>query len=273
MNAAAGVAPDGFGVRLRAAIAERGRLCIGIDPHPPLLEAWGLTDDAVGAARFGLLCAEAFASEVSVVKPQVAFYEQYGAAGIDALEEVIAACRSRGALVIADAKRGDIGSTMTGYARAWLGDGPLGADAVTLSPYLGYGALAPAIDAARAAGRGVFVLARTSNPEGKQVQEGGVAQAIVDDARADNADGTATVGLVVGATRGHGLDLGSLGGPVLAPGLGAQGATAEDLPRIFGGVELLLPSTSRDVLREGPALPALRAAARRERDAVERALA
>ncbi len=270
--------PAGFAARLREAIASRGRLCVGIDPHPPLLAAWGLTDDAVGAARFGLVCAAAFASEVGFVKPQVAFFEQYGAAGMEALEEVIAACRSAGAVVIADAKRGDIGSTMAGYARAWLGDGPFRADAVTLSPYLGYGSLEPAVTAAREAGRGVFVLARTSNPEGATVQEAqgergrSVAQGVVDAARADNADGRATVGLVVGATARHGLDLSGLRGPVLAPGLGAQGATPADLARIFPDPALVIPSTSRQVLRVGPTVRTLRDAALRTRDEVEAAL-
>ncbi|TWS17948.1 orotidine-5'-phosphate decarboxylase [Tsukamurella asaccharolytica] len=262
-----------FAARVAAAVADRGRLVVGIDPHPPLLAAWGLSDDAAGVRAFGLRCAEAVAGEVGFVKPQVAFFEQFGAAGMHALEEVIAACREAGAVVIADAKRGDIGSTMAGYARAWLGDSPLAADAVTLSPYLGYGSLRPAIDAARAAGRGVFVLARTSNPEGAQVQAEGVGQRIVDDARADNADGAGTVGLVVGATRDHGLQLDGLNGPILAPGLGAQGATPADLAAIFGSGGTVLPSSSRQVLGAGPDAVALRSAALTVRDEIEAALA
>lgn len=261
-----------FAGRVAAAVSERGALVVGIDPHPPLLQAWGLADDAAGVREFGLRCAEAFAGHVGFVKPQVAFFEQFGSAGLAALEEVIAACRAAGAVVIADAKRGDIGSTMAGYARAWLGDSPLAADAVTVSPYLGYGSLEPAITTARAAGRGVFVLARTSNPEGGRIQAGGVAQSIVDDARADNADGTGTVGLVVGATREHGLELDGLGGPILAPGLGAQGATAADLPAIFGRGHLVLPNSSRQVLGAGPDVGALRDAALAARAEVAAAL-
>ncbi|GAA1014535.1 orotidine-5'-phosphate decarboxylase [Nocardiopsis tropica] len=261
-----------FAQRVAQACAARGHLVVGIDPHPPLLAAWGLSDDAEGVRAFGLRCAEAFAGEVGFIKPQVAFFEQFGAAGLAALEEVTAACREAGAVVIADAKRGDIGSTMAGYARAWLGDSPLAADAVTLSPYLGYGSLKPAIDAARAAGRGVFVLSRTSNPEGAQVQAHGVAQRIVDDARPDNADGAGTVGLVVGATREHGLDLAGLGGPILAPGLGAQGATPADLAAIFGPEATVLPNSSRQVLSAGPDAGALRDAALSVRDEVEQAL-
>jgi orotidine-5'-phosphate decarboxylase len=260
-------APVSFASRVDATVAARGRLCVGIDPHPPLLAAWGLSDDAAGVQEFGLRCAEAFAGEVGFVKPQVAFFEQFGAAGMAALEEVIAACRAAGTVVIADAKRGDIGSTMAGYARAWLGDSPLAADAVTLSPYLGYGSLAPAVELARSSGRGIFVLARTSNPEGAAVQLGGVAQRIVDASAAD-AD---TVGLVVGATRDHGLRLDGAG-PILAPGLGAQGATAADLPRIFGDTRRLLPNSSRAVLAAGPDVAALRDAALRARDEVEAAL-
>ncbi|WP_461166893.1 orotidine-5'-phosphate decarboxylase [Tsukamurella serpentis] len=261
-----------FGRRVAAAVAARGRLVVGIDPHPPLLAAWGLSDDAAGVREFGLRCAEAFAGEIGFVKPQVAFFEQFGAAGMLALEEVIAACRAAGAVVIADAKRGDIGSTMAGYARAWMGDSPLAADAVTLSPYLGYGSLAPAVDAARSAGRGVFVLARTSNPEGAQVQADGVAQRIVDAARSDNADGTGTVGLVVGATRDHGLDLTGLAGPILAPGLGAQGASPSDLRAVFGPGAMVLPNSSRQVLSAGPQASSIRDAALSVRDEVERAL-
>ncbi len=269
----------GFAARVRTAVAARGRLCAGIDPHPQLLDAWGLPRTAEGLARFTDACVRAFGPTVAAVKPQVALFEEYGAAGLAVLEAALPALREAGTLVIADAKRGDIGSTMAAYARAWLGEGsPLAADAVTAAPYLGYGALAPAVDLAGETGRGVFVLARTSNPEGEAVQTAvlagaapapTVAQSVV--AAAAGAGGTA--GLVVGATREHGLDLAGFPGPVLAPGLGAQGAEPADLPGIFAGAtELLLPSSSRAILREGPDPQALRAAAERTRDAIERAL-
>jgi orotidine-5'-phosphate decarboxylase len=272
-----------FGERLTDAVADRGRLCVGIDPHPGLLERWGLTDDVTGLERFAMACVEALAGEVAVLKPQVAFFEAHGSAGLAVLERTTAAAQQAGALVLADAKRGDIGSTMAAYARAWLGDGsPLAADAVTLSPYLGVGALHPALELAASTGRGVFVLALTSNPEGAAVQRAvdaygrTVAQAVVDSLGVRNAGAVplGSAGIVVGATVGAlGVDLTALNGPVLAPGLGAQGASAQDLARVFSGVgHLVLPTTSRDVLRHGPGVDALRAAALRVRDEVAAAV-
>lgn len=272
-----------FGARLTAALAGRGRLCVGIDPHPGLLADWGLTDDVAGLERFAMTAVEALAGEVAVLKPQVAFFEAHGSAGLAVLERTVAAAQQAGALVLADAKRGDIGSTMAAYARAWLSDGsPLAADAVTLSPYLGVGSLDPALELAERTGRGVFVLALTSNKEGPEVQRAvdadgrPVAQVVVDELAARNAtaSGLGSAGIVVGATVGsHGLDLTGFNGPVLAPGLGAQGASAADLARVFGDQRhLVLPTTSRDVLRHGPDVGALRVAALRVRDEVTAAL-
>lgn len=271
---------SGFGGRYTKAVAERGRLCAGIDPHAALLEEWGLSVDIDGLSAFADICVEALGPVAAVIKPQVAFFEPFGSAGFAVLERVVAGCREAGALVIADAKRGDIGSTMAAYAQAWLSESsPLCADSVTASPYLGYESLRPALDLARSGERGVFVLARTSNPEGGELQraqvgERTVAQSIVDAAAAENTDGTATVGLVVGATREHGLDLAGLRGPILAPGLGAQGATAADLPIVFEGADpaWVLPASSRGVLRAGPDPIALRDAFVRARDEVEAAL-
>lgn len=277
-----------FTARLRRAVGQRGRLCVGIDPHPSLLDDWGLPRSPAGLAAFTDACVAAFGDAAAVVKPQVALFEEYGAAGLAVLERTIADLRGAGALVIADAKRADIGSTMEAYARAWLGDGaPLSCDAVTTVPYLGFGALQPAVDLARASGRGVFVLARTSNPEGRNVQTArlsssddgpgngqagparSVAQSVVDDA----SGGHGSVGLVVGATRAHGLDLSGFGGPILAPGLGAQGAEPGDLPEIFpGSTDLLLATSSRAVLRLGPRPQALRGAALRLTHEIESAL-
>ncbi|MGB3664669.1 orotidine-5'-phosphate decarboxylase, partial [Mycolicibacter algericus] len=152
----------GFGARLAAATTARGPLCLGIDPHPELLADWGLPATADGLAAFSDTCVTAFAG-FAVVKPQVAFFEAYGSAGYLVLERTIAALREAGVLVLADAKRGDIGSTMAAYAAAWAGESPLAADAVTASPYLGFGSLRPLLDTAAAHRRGVFVLAATSN--------------------------------------------------------------------------------------------------------------
>ncbi|MGX7829262.1 orotidine-5'-phosphate decarboxylase [Actinokineospora sp. 24-640] len=265
----------GFGARLAASVGERGSLCVGIDPHPGLLDAWGLPRDVTGLERFALTCVEALAGEVAVLKPQSAFFEAHGSRGVAVLERVIAEARAAGALVLVDAKRGDIGSTMAAYAQAYLAEGsPLAGDAVTLSPYLGFGSLEPALAAAEASGRGVFVLALTSNPEGASVQRaeaGGrsVAQAVVDAAAARNAGAVplGPVGLVVGATLAEtGIDLGALNGPILAPGVGAQGAGAADLARLFGDARYVLPTSSRDVLRHGPDTAAVRTAALRLRD-------
>jgi orotidine-5'-phosphate decarboxylase len=269
----------GFGARLADAVSRCGPLCLGIDPHPELLRSWGLPEDPDGLARFAGACVEAFTG-FAVVKPQVAFFEAYGSAGYAVLERTIAALREAGVLVLADAKRGDIGSTMAAYAAAWAGDSPLAADAVTASPYLGFGSLCPLLDVAAAHHRGVFVLAATSNPEGADVQQAvqqgadgrTVAQSIVDAAAAVNRNALpepGSVGVVVGATAPRVPDLGSLGGPVLVPGIGAQGGRAEALAGLGGARPgQLLPAVSREVLAAGPDVAALRAAAERLRDAV-----
>ena len=261
-----------FGARLEEALDSRGSLCVGIDPHPGLLEAWGLTDDAEGLTRFADSCVAAFADIVAVVKPQSAFFEAYGSQGIAALERTVAACRAAGALVCLDVKRGDIGTTMAAYARAYLDPAaPLAADAITVSPYLGVGSLQPAFDAVDRFGAGAFVLALTSNPEGPQVQRARaadgrtVAQLVLDELAERNAGAAAlgSLGAVVGATIGEAeIDLSRLNGPFLVPGIGAQGGTAEDVRRIFGdALRNVLPSVSREVLRHGPDVAALRAAA------------
>lgn len=270
-----------WGQRLRSAIADRGRLCVGIDPHPELLRSWDLPVSVEGLETFAEICVEAFTGEVALVKPQVAFFEAYGSGGYAVLERTISVLRAAGTLVVADAKRGDIGSTMEAYAQSWLGEGSsLSSDAVTVSPYLGFGALGPALSLASANGRGLFVLARTSNPEGGELQcaqtaEGvSVAQSVVDAAASRNSEEPDTVGLVVGATRGHGLDLSNYSGPILAPGLGAQGATVADLAEIFAeSRDVLLPNTSRGVLKVGPSVSALRDAAAKVRDEIEAGLA
>lgn len=268
---------DSFGARLDAALDRRGSLCVGIDPHPALLQAWGLTDDVDGLSAFADVCVEAFGPSAAVVKPQSAFFETYGAAGIAVLERTVAACRAAGALVLLDVKRGDIGTTMAAYARAYLNPkSALAVDAITLSPYLGVGSLQPAFEAIAEHGAGAFVLALTSNPEGAQVQHARtvdgrqVAQAVLDDVAAINAGAAplGSVGVVVGATIGTAeVEFGQLNGPFLVPGIGAQGGTAEDVRRIFGdGLAAVLPSLSREVLRHGPDPAALRAAVERQQE-------
>jgi orotidine-5'-phosphate decarboxylase len=281
-----------FGARLRVAMDERGPLCAGIDPHPGLLSQWGLDDSVKGLETFAMTCVEAFAGTVAIVKPQSAFFERFGSAGVAVLERTLAGLRETGTLSILDAKRGDIGSTMAAYAHAYLAPhSPLRADALTVSPFLGFESLRPALDLAREGGRGLFVLTLTSNPEGAQVQHAtqhdrSVAGSIVDGVTRENAAGhgnghtansghtdstgemLGSIGMVIGATIGKavqrlGLDLAGANAPLLAPGVGAQGATAEDLRVVFGAaLGNVLASSSREILGAGPDVVTLRAAAR-----------
>ena len=266
-----------FGSRLRSAMDGRGRLCVGIDPHPALLDAWGMTDSAVGLERFSLTAVEALAGTAAVVKPQSAFFERHGSKGIAVLEKVVTACRERGALVLLDVKRGDIGSTAQAYADAYLDPtSPLAVDAVTVSPYLGFGSLDPFIATALAHDAGVFVLALTSNQEGPQFQHAvcadgrTVAGTVLAEVRERNAgvEDLGSVGVVVGATIGETAEDLDVGGPLLVPGIGAQGGTVEDVRRIFGpAARNVLPSRSREVLAAGPDKQALHQAALRTAEA------
>lgn len=278
----------GFGDRLAAAMKAKGPLCVGIDPHPALLEAWGLEDSAQSLRIFSQRVLEASADRAAAIKPQVALFERHGSAGLAALEELLAAATQADVLVVADAKRGDIGSTMAAYAQAWLGEkSPLATDSVTLSPYLGFESLRPALDLADSQGRGTFVLALTSNPEGKTVQHVGgagasVAAQIIGAAQAENAQRSwqtmGPCGLVVGATVADALtrleiDPSSFNGPILAPGFGAQGATADDLYRVFAGVEdQVLVNSSRGILAAGPQVKDLGQAANQAREQLLEAL-
>jgi orotidine-5'-phosphate decarboxylase len=258
-----------FGARLHDAMAAHGPLCAGIDPHRALVESWDLPYDVAGLERFALTCVEAFAGRVAAVKPQSAFFEVFGSRGVAVLERVLTDLREAGTLTILDAKRGDIGSTMGAYAEAYLGrDAVAPPDALTVSPYLGYESLRPAIDLAEQTGRGLFVLALTSNLEGATVQHAvrdgrSVAASVVDGAAADNAAARGrgelgSIGLVIGATVGTavhdlGLDLVSAATPVLAPGFGAQGGTVESLAATFGAARgQVLAASSREILGAGP---------------------
>lgn len=258
----------GFGERVRAALGERGPLCVGIDPHAALLDAWGLPDSAEGTREFGLRTVEAAAGRVGVVKPQVSFFERFGSAGFAALEDVMAAARAAGLIVIADAKRGDIDTTMDAYARAWLAPGaPLEADAVTVNPFLGVGSLERTFALAEESGKGVFVLAATSNPEAGSVQHARTARsqtvsaAIIAEVSARSAATTAegewaSIGFVIGATvqwSDAGIADFRPAAPILAPGFGAQGAGPGDLRTRFGAhASMVIASESRSILSAGP---------------------
>ncbi|WP_152363662.1 orotidine-5'-phosphate decarboxylase [Microlunatus speluncae] len=258
-----------YGERLTAVIKDRGALCVGIDPHPALLDRWGLPRDAAGLERFARGTVEALGETVAVFKPQSAFYEAYGSAGIAVLELLLADIAAAGAISLLDVKRGDIGSTMDAYAAAYLAEGStLAADAITITPYVGVETLAGTADLAVRNGRGVYVLALTSNPEAPAQQLARtaagttVAETVIGWAADRNAgaEPLGSVGLVVGATIDPpGFDFAKLNGSILAPGVGAQGGEPEHLPAIFGpATDLVLPSASREVLSAGPDPEALR---------------
>ncbi len=267
-----------FGARLHAAMSERGQFCVGIDPHGSLLTAWGLGDDPGGLETFALSVVEAVAPYASVVKPQSAFYERFGSRGVAVLERVIAESRAAGALVLLDVKRGDIGSTSQAYADAYLDpSSPLAADAITASPFLGFGSLDPMVETARHHGAGLFVLALTSNKEGPEVQQataadgGTVAGAVLDRLRHLNAadDPLGSFGAVVGATISDPVEDLDINGALLAPGYGEQGGGPADLVRIFGSTaRQVLASSSRGVLRLGPGQGAMTDAVRRANDEI-----
>jgi orotidine-5'-phosphate decarboxylase len=275
MTLAPGAAPSsgaavGLGARLAAAFAAGDRLCVGIDPHAHLLAEWGLPDDAAGVREFGLRVVEAAHGLAAIVKPQVAFFERHGSAGYAALESVIAAARAAGLLVIADAKRGDVGTSVEAYAQAWLTPGsPLESDAMTISAFQGIGSIRAPHELALANGKGLFVLAATSNPEAAAVQTAtvsagssaglSVAASIVSDVREWNSseNGLGSTGVVLGATldlAAYGIAPGSLAGtPILAPGFGHQGARVADATRLFGAASAtVIVSASRSILAAGP---------------------
>lgn len=257
----ASTAVPGFGTRLAAALAERGRLCVGIDPHLSTLRAWDLPETVSGLERCARTMVEAVGQQTAIFKPNSAMFEVFGSAGIAVLERVVVDARAAGALVLLDAKRGDLGSTMASYARAYLDeDSPLAVDALTVNPFLGFGSLAPAIELARTQSKGLYVLCRTSNPEAGQVQQAvnagrTVAQTILDEATAANAgDDPGHIGLVIGGTLDRlDVDLTGFTGSLLVPGLGAQGGSVADLGKLFGEhVGQVLPASSRDIMSAGP---------------------
>lgn len=262
-----------FGALLQAATALRGPLCVGVDPHPYLLESWGLPDSPDGLREFGHRVIEACAARVAVIKPQAAFFERHGSAGFAALESVLDAARQSGLLVIADVKRGDIGESMDAYAEAWLTPGStLEADAMTASAYQGVGSLSGAVALARRHNKGLFVLAATSNPEAVAVQSAqhagrqspsiSVAAGIVEDVAALNSaegSGYGSFGVVIGATvamENYGISPGTLAAtprtPILAPGFGFQGAAYSDITPRFGRDAFVLVTVSRSLLITGP---------------------
>jgi orotidine-5'-phosphate decarboxylase len=267
-----------FGVRLQERLRELGPLCVGVDPSSEVLLRWGRPDSVEGLEFCALAVLEAVTGVAPVIKPQVAFFERFGSAGFRVLERLIKEANDADLLVVADAKRGDVDSTNEGYAQAWLHDGaPLAVDALTAHPYLGVAALRPLFDAAAATGRGVFVVAATSNAEGRTLQEARtteqqrvqemVLRSVAELNHRD--DGLGSFGVVLGATRdAPDFDLASLGGPYLVPGIGAQGAGVKDVARLFERCAqgTVLVNVARAILFAGPEHRGLLDAARRWRD-------
>lgn len=251
-----------FSTRLNAAVAEFSSICIGIDPSESELSNWELPDSAAGAREYGLRIIDSAQGRLGIIKPQVGFFERFGSLGYQTLEEIIREARDAGLLVIADAKRGDIGSTMLGYASAWFGDdSPLRSDALTVSGYLGPESLRETLNHAQDVEGGVFILAATSNPEAAQLQQalvGGrtVASSVIESAK---ELGQGEMGVVIGATQNL-TEFGiaeiletDIGIPILAPGFGAQGARIEDLGGIFGASSRrVIAAMSRELTKNGP---------------------
>ncbi|HXL90274.1 MAG TPA: orotidine-5'-phosphate decarboxylase [Streptosporangiaceae bacterium] len=246
-----------FAERFAAIRATAGPLVWGLDPSGSLLEQWGFGDTPEGLDRFADIVLAVAACTVGVVKPQSAFYERHGWRGIRTLTRLIADARSAGLLVILDVKRGDVGSTNDAYAQAYLGkDAPLAADAITVHPYLGLGAMSAFVTRAHQSGSAVLVVTRSSNPEGRVMQapvEAGLLREI-GLLNAELAPGAlGPVGAVIGPTADPGLDLASANCLFLAPGVGAQGASPQDVARVFATCpERVMPSASRSLLAAGP---------------------
>ncbi|MEN9603902.1 MAG: hypothetical protein RL545_591 [Actinomycetota bacterium] len=253
---------NSFGERLSSAFDRRGQLCVGIDPHAALLSSWGLSDDAKGLREFSLRVVDAASSTVAIVKPQVSFFERFGAKGYAVLEEVTNAAKEAGLLVIADAKRGDIGTTMDAYLEAWFGDtSGLYADALTTSPYLGLGATSDVFGKWQGRGKGIYSLVATSNPQGETVQLAKLGERSLASSQWQalsdlNGQSFGPFGAVLGATldlNRFGIDSSLTNVPVLAPGFGAQGALLADAKLIYGSLACSVAySVSRSVLQAGP---------------------
>jgi orotidine-5'-phosphate decarboxylase len=262
---------DSFARRFAAIRAAQGPLTFGLDPSADLLAAWGLGDTADGLDRFADIVLEAATGPVGLVKPQSAFYERHGWRGVRTLQRLITGARTAGLLVILDIKRGDVGSTNDAYAEAYLGKGaPLAADAITVHPYLGLGAMGTFVSRAEESGSCLLVVTRSSNPEGRSLQAARTHQGStveqdlllqIGALNAQLAPGEiGPVGAVIGPTHMQPvLDLAAANCLFLAPGIGAQGATPADVATVFAACpDRVMPSASRSLLLAGPDVSRLR---------------
>ena len=259
-----------FPSRLWTSIQEKGSpAVVGLDPRPQHLpEPFhsmaknGLPETMQALTQYHSALLDVLAPKISAIKPQAAFFEQFGADGFHALADTVAAAKDRGLLVILDVKRGDIGSTSTAYANAFLGGANNSfppADALTINPYLGEDACQPFIEAARKQSAGLFFLVKTSNPGAGLFQEHGtppladiVAKAVSRWGQSDiDESGWSAVGAVVGATRPHELaHFRSLmpKSPFLLPGFGHQGGGASGLEPAFSNGMGAIVNSSRGIL-------------------------
>ena len=255
---------NSFGERLLRKFELRGQLCVGVDPSADQLSRWALPKTASGAEQFCMKILESCQDEIGILKPQVAFFEQFGSEGFAVLERVLSRASDAGFLVIADAKRGDIGSTMDGYARAWLAsEGPFLADALTISPFLGPKSLDETISLASSNSKGIFILAATSNPEAKALQSSidtnheSVAGNIASYAAGFNKEPLGSVGLVIGA-QANLVDMAIATSelsltPILAPGFGSQGAKLSQARSIFGELtDVTIFNVARSIAGDSP---------------------
>lgn len=255
-----------FAARLKQKIDEHSPLCVGIDPSASLLKSCDLPNTAEGAFQFGRRVLEAAEFGISVLKPQSAFFERFGSGGLVALEKVVTLARDNGVLVLLDGKRGDIDTTGAAYAEGYFSETTtLRVDAVTTHAYLGLGALDPFFDIALKADGGVFVVVRSSNPEGRELQTAKMAngetvvQSLGREITVRNRRfgvGLGPIGAVVGATCEDAAEVvESLPNSfILAPGVGAQGATIQDvLKRMPAARGRVLPNVSRAILANGGA--------------------
>ena len=256
-----------FAQRFLELARSRSPFCLGIDPTPQLLKAWNLPHSADGLAQMCETVMSAAEDRLAIVKPQIAFFERFGSKGIEVLERLIAAFQARDTLVLVDGKRGDIGSTVEAYAQAYLGStSAFHADAITAHAYLGFGALKPLLTHAVDSGAGVFVVVLSSNVEGTPLQTAvlqndgrtvadSLADLITEFNQQTSGSEIGPVGAVVGATIENLMPtLDRLPQSLLlAPGIGHQGATFEDMRRRFERhAARAIPSSSRAVLDRGP---------------------
>jgi orotidine-5'-phosphate decarboxylase len=264
-----------FAARLQQKIREHSPLCVGIDPSAALLKSCSLPDTPDGAFEFGKRVLEAADFRISLLKPQSAFFERFGSAGMKAVEELTALARSRDVLVLLDGKRGDIDTTGAAYAEGYFSSTTtLRVDAVTAHVYLGLAALDPFLDIALRAEGGVFVVVRSSNPEGRELQTARmangetVAQNLCREITLRNqrqGEAIGHIGAVVGATCDDAAEtVAALPRSfILAPGVGAQGATMRDvLERMPAARGRVLPNVSRAILANGGSTADIRATIR-----------